>query len=155
MNANHFYSSQLTHHQAKDWTKIKQYGYMCHYGFSDFSIFFNYMVWQHGNSFLKIIISSYDFPSFFRYLILKLEKLRQPVKIFWDNHFLHRFSPPPDQCWWVCKLQQHHAADKLLTHNIDIGEGEGVLMELTLSFLREKRNNLCLIELSQKFCDWL
>ena len=96
------------------------------------------------------------FSFFLQILDFKTWKIKTTShKIFWDNHFLHRFSPPPDQCWWVCKLQQHHAADKLLTHSIDIGEGEGVLMELTLSFLKENRNNLCLIELSQKFCDWL
>ena len=35
----------------------------------------------------------------------------------------HRF----DQCSWIYKLHQDHAADKLLTHNIDIAEEEGGL----------------------------
>ena len=30
-------------------------------------------------------------------------------------------------CWWVFHLYRDYAADKLLTHNIDIGEGEGGL----------------------------
>ena len=77
-------------------------------------------------------------------------------KIYRDNHFLQSFPPFPlfNQCLWVCKLHQYHAADKLLPHNIYIGEWEGVLMELSLSFLRENPNKLCLIELSQNVCDW-
>ena len=50
---------------------------------------------EHGNSFIKIIISSYDFPSFFRYLILKLEKLRQPItKYFETTTFCTGFPLP-------------------------------------------------------------
>ena len=48
-------------------------------GFSDFSFFYLYGMTEHGNSFLKSIISSYDYPCFLRYLILKLEQLRQPA----------------------------------------------------------------------------
>ena len=47
-----------------------------------FFIFYLYGMTEHGNSFLKSIISSYELYSFFRYLILKLEKLRQPVTKF-------------------------------------------------------------------------
>ena len=77
-------------------------------------------------------------------------------KIYRDNHFLQRFPPYPlfNQYWWVWKLHQYHAADKLLPHNIYTGEGEGVLMELSLGFLRENPNKLCFIELSQNVCDW-
>ena len=121
--------------------------------FQFFSIIWYDRAWQFISKNNNFILW---FSFFLQILDFKTWKIKTTShKIFWDNHFLCRFSPPPDQCWWVSKLQQHHAADKLLTHNIDIGEGEGVLMELTLSFLREKRNNLCLIELSQKFCDWL
>ena len=71
----------------------------------------------------------------------------------WDNHFLQNFSPPTPfpfhQCWWVCKLNGEHAAGKILTYNIDIGERDGVSMELSLSFLREDPNKLCFIELSE------
>ena len=51
-------------------------------------------------------------------------------------------------CRRICKLQRDHAADKLLTHHIDIGEGEGegVPIELSLSFLRENPNKLYFIE---------
>ena len=38
--------------------------------------------------------------------------------------------------------------DKLLTHNIVIREGEGVLMELSLCFLRGKPNKLFYIVVS-------
>ena len=37
----------------------------------------------------------------------------------------------------------------MLTYNIDIGERDGVSMELSLSFLREDPNKLCFIELSE------
>ena len=56
---------------------------------------------EHGNSFLKSIISSYKLHSFFRHLILKLEILRQPVTKYTET------------------------ANILLTHNIEIGEGDG------------------------------
>ena len=58
-----------------------------------------------------------------------------------------------DQCWWVCKLHRGHGADNLKTHNIDMGEWNWILMELSLSFFRENPNKLCFIELSQNF--WL
>ena len=46
-------------------------------------------------------------------------------KIYWDNHFLQRF-------------QRDHAADKLLTHNIDIGEGKGGLNGGNFKFFKRK-----------------
>ena len=100
------------------------------------------------------MILSYEVHSFFKYLILKLAKLRQPDKkyiqttIFWTS-----FPLPPLSNVDVCKLHRDYAAKKLLTHNIDIGEEEVVLMELSLSFLRENPNKLCFVELSQNFCD--
>lgn len=33
-------------------------------------------------------------------------------------------------------------------------EGEGALMKLSLSFLRESPNKLCFIKLRQNFCNW-
>ena len=61
-------------------------------------------------------------------------------KIYWQNHFLQRFSSPPifDQRWWVSKLHLDHAADKLLTHNIDIGDGEGGLDGAIFKFFERK-----------------
>ena len=59
-----------------------------------------------------------------------------------------------DQCWWVCKLHQESIAGKLLTHNIDIGEGRRVLMELSLTFLKQYPNKLCFIESTQNCYDW-
>ena len=51
---------------------------------------------EHGNSFLKSIILSYEVHSFFRYLILKLEKLRQPVtKYIETTTFCKSFPLPP------------------------------------------------------------
>ena len=47
--------------------------------FRIFHFFYLYDMTEHGNSFLKSIILSYEVRSFFRYLILKLEKLRQSV----------------------------------------------------------------------------
>ena len=41
-----------------------------------------------------------------------------------------------DQCWWVCKLHQEHIAGKLLTHNIDIGEGQGGLIGAIFNFFK-------------------
>ena len=60
-------------------------------------------------------------------------------KIYWNNHFLQTISPPPfDQCWWVCKLHRDHSADKLLTHNIDIKDGEGSLNRDIFKFFEGK-----------------
>ena len=53
------------------------------------------------------------------------------------------------------KLHQDHVVGKLVIHNIDAGEGEGVLMELSSGFLRKNYNKFCFIELSQNICDWL
>ena len=50
---------------------------------------------EHGNSFLKSIISSYEFHSFFRYLILKLEKSRQPVTKYNETTTFCRSFPLP------------------------------------------------------------
>ena len=53
---------------------------------------------EHGNSFLKRAISSYELHSFLRYLILKLEDLRQPVtKYIEANTFCKSFLLPPLQ----------------------------------------------------------
>ena len=78
-------------------------------------------------------------------LTLKLEKLRQPVTKYIETTTF----------WWVFKLHRDHAADKLLTHNIVIGVGEGGVNGAIFTFLRENPNKLCFIELSQNFCDWL
>lgn len=50
-------------------------------------------------------------------------------KIHWDQLFFPKGFPSPtfNQCSGVCKLHQDHAADKLLTNNINIGEREGGL----------------------------
>ena len=108
---------------------------------------------EHDHLFLKCTISSYELHSFFRYLVLKLEKLRQPVTNYIETTtFCESFPLPPfNQCCWVCNLHRDHAGDKLLTHDIDIGRGRGVLMELSLSFLRENPNKLCFIDLSDNF----
>ena len=50
---------------------------------------------EYGNSFLKSIISSYEFHSFFRYLILKIEKLRQPVTKYIETTTLCKSFPLP------------------------------------------------------------
>ena len=112
---------------------------------------------EHVSAFLNNIISSYDFRSVFKYLILKLEKIRQPVKIYWDNHFFQK-SPQP-----LPSINADGSAnytETLLWTNywstlLIQWRGRGVLMELSLSFLRENPNKLCFIELSQNFCDWL
>ena len=103
----------------------------------DFWLFIFYLsgMTEHRNSFLKSIISFYYFASSFRYLILKVKKLRQPVTKYIETAtFCKGFSLSPfDKCWWAWKLHQDHTVDKLLTHSIDAGEG-GVLMEISLSF---------------------
>ena len=50
---------------------------------------------KYGNLFLKSIISSYEFHSFFRYLVLKLEKLRQPVTKYTETTTLCKSFPLP------------------------------------------------------------
>ena len=99
---------------------------------------------------LQSIISFYELHSFFRYLILKLEKQRQPyTNYIGTTTFCKRFPLPPfNQCFWVCNLHRDHAADELLIHGIDIQRGRGVLMELSLLLLRENPNKLCFIDLS-------
>ena len=51
---------------------------------------------KHGHSFLKSIISSYELHTFFRYLFLKHEKLRQPVaqNILRQSLFANVFPSP-------------------------------------------------------------
>ena len=95
---------------------------------------------EHDNSFLKSIISSYELHSFFKYLILKLEKLRQPVTNYIETTtFCKSFPLPPfNQCCWVCNLHRDHAADKLLTHDIDIGKGRGDLNGAIFKFFEGK-----------------
>ena len=96
---------------------------------------------EHGNLFLKSIISSYEVHSFFRYLIIKLEKLTV-TKYVETTTFCKSPPPPPpipfDQCQWTDKLHRHYAADRLLTHNIDIGEGEGGLNRAIFKFFDRK-----------------
>ena len=108
---------------------------------------------EHDRSFLKSIISSYELHSFRRYLILKLEKLGQPVTNYIETTtFCKSLTLPPfNQCCWVCNLHRDYAGDKLLTHDIDIGRGGGVLMVVSLNFLRENSNKLCFIDLSDNF----
>ena len=69
--------------------------------------------------------------------------------------FSYPCPSPFNQCWWVWKLQQHHAVDKILTHSIVIEDKEGVLMKPSLGFLRENPNKLFDIELSNNCCGWL
>ena len=86
----------LPHHKAKAWTKIRWHGYTRHYGFSDFSFFCLFGMIEHDNSFPKSIILFYELHSFFRYWILKLEALRQPVtKYIGTTTFCKSFPLPP------------------------------------------------------------
>ena len=50
---------------------------------------------EHCNLFLKGIISSYELHSFFRYLILKLRKLRQPVAKYIETTIFCKSFPLP------------------------------------------------------------
>ena len=142
LNANHFYSFYYVTIKQKPELRLTLWIF-------GFFIFYLYGITEHGNSFQKSIISSYElsYDSFFRYVILELEKLKQPV----TKHIETTFN----QCWWVWKLHRDHAADKLLTQNIDIRERRGVLMKLSSRFLRKNPNKLCFIKLSQNFYDWL
>ena len=69
-----------------------------------------------------------------------LFKATTSQKIYWDNHPLQSFSPPPsfNQCWKVWQLHQDYAANKLLTHNIDIGQREGSLNGAIFRFFERK-----------------
>ena len=118
LNANHFNSSWVPHHQVKAWTKIKRHGYTHRYGFSVFSFFYLYCMTEHGNSFRKSIISSYELHSFFRYLVLKLEKLRQPVTKYIETtnfyksllwHFAREGSTKVCQDFWAREKVGHHS----------------------------------------------
>ena len=105
---------------------------------------------EHDSLFLKSTILSYELHSFFRYfryLILKLEKSKQPVtKYIETTTFCKSLSlplpPTPPlpfhSCIWVCKLHQEHDADKLLTHDIDIEERKGGLHGAMFRFLEGK-----------------
>ena len=82
----------------------------------------------HGHSFLKSIILSRKLDTFLKYLVLKLEKLKQKTKkqsvtkYIGTTNFCKSFPLLFfEQCCWVCKLHGDHTASKLLTHNIDIG----------------------------------
>ena len=138
-NANHFHSSyNLT---IKQKPELRLNGMVTPpLWIFGFFIFYLYGMTEHGNSFLKSIISSYELHSFLRYLILKLEKVRQPVTKYIETTNFAKVSPssPFDQCWWVCKLHRDHAAEKLLTHNIDIGERDGDLNGAIFKFFEGK-----------------
>ena len=60
----------------------------------------------------------------FTYLILKLDKQRQPVANYIETTTFKTF-PPFNQFCWVTSLHRDYAADKLLIHDIDIGRGRG------------------------------
>ena len=74
--------------------------------------------------------------------------LRQPL-------FAKAFPFPLQSMLMGLQITPRLCLDKLLTHNIDLGEGEGILMELSLSFFRENPNKSCFVELSHNFCDCL
>ena len=64
----------------------------------DFRILSYFLLIWHDRAWqfiLKSIISSYGFLSFFRYLTLKLEKLRQPVTKYIDTIFFCKGFPLP------------------------------------------------------------
>ena len=108
----------------------------------DFWTFHSLLIWY--NRAWQFIPKKYDFilwsSLFLQIFDFKTWKIKTTShKIYWDNHFLQKLSPPPfDQCWWVCKLHRDYAADKLLTHNIDIGEGEGGLNGAMFKFFERK-----------------
>ena len=104
----------LPHHQAKALTKNKRHDYTRYYGFSD-------GMTEHHHSFQKSITSSYELHSFFRYLILKFEKLRQASTKCMET-FCKSFSLPPLRTMLMslqitprpfCK----QITEKLLTHD--------------------------------------
>ena len=121
----------------------------------NFWIFHFVLIWYDKE--WQLISKKYDFTlgrSFslqaFDFKAWKIETISH--QIYWDNQ---PSLPLFDQCWWVYKLHQDIAADKLLTNYNDIGEEEGVLRELSSGFLREIPNKFYLIELSQNLFDWL
>ena len=75
---------------------------------------------------------------------LREDSFNQSQNKLRQHTFCKSFPPPP----YRSILHQDYAADKLLTHNMDIGGG-GILTELSLSFLRENPDKFCCIELSQ------
>ena len=102
----------------------------------DFRIFDILLIWYDRA--WQFIPKKYKFilwSSFFLQILdFKTWKIKTTShKIYWDNPL-----PPFNHCWWVCKLRRGYAADKLLIHNIDIGEGEGALMEQSFKFFERK-----------------
>ena len=95
LNANHFHSSYCLTIKQKHELRLNGHPYTRHYGFWDFSFFYLCGMTGHGNSFLKSIISACELHSFLRYLILKLEKSRQPVTKYKATTFCESFPFPP------------------------------------------------------------
>ena len=115
------------------------------------SVSYDYGMTEHGHSFLKSIILSYELHSSFRHSILILEKLRQPVTKY--------IAPPPTSSnvdgsanYTEHMLQTNYYWTATLMQGRDRGRG---FNEAIFQFLRENLNKPCFIELSQNFCDRL
>ena len=126
----------------------------------DFWIFHFFLSWYERAC--QCISKQYNFIQWFSFSLqifnFKTWKNKAAShKIYWDNHFFQK-SPQP-----LPSINADGSAnytETLLWTNywstlLIQWRGRGVLMELSLSFLRENPNKLCFIELSQKFCDWL
>ena len=95
VNTKHFYSSYYLIIKGKPELRINS---MVTTAIMDFWFFFSYGMTEYGRPFLKSIISSYELHSFFRYLILKFEKLRQPVSKYTETTTFCRSFPLPPPC---------------------------------------------------------
>ena len=95
---------------------------------------------ERGNSFLKSIISSYEFHFFFRNMILKLEKLRQPVTNYIETTTFCKSSPPLQSMLMGLQIPPRPCCGQIT----DPQRERGVLMELSLKFLRENLMNCVL-----------
>ena len=126
----------------------------------DVCIFHFLLIWcDRAWSFISKKYNFFLWTSFFLQILdVKTWELRQLVTRYIDTiTFCKGFLIPLPfyQCWWIWKSHRDQAADRLLPHNIDVREVEGVLMELSLGFLRKNPKKLLSMELSHNFCNWL
>ena len=101
LNPHHFHSSHYLTITEKPELRLNS---MIAPAIMDFWIF-HFCLYDRAWPFISII-SFYELHSFFRYLILKLEKQRQPVANYIETSTCCKSFPLPpfNQCCWVCNL---------------------------------------------------
>ena len=85
--------------------------------------------WQVISKKYNFILWFYFFLQIFDFKTWKIKPTSRKIYFMtgWDNHFLQGFSPSPPSILMGLQITREYTAEELLTHNIDIGEGDGAL----------------------------